>query len=408
MPSAAAQPARTAPPTHALSTHAVHGLRAVAAVLVVCMHLTGAVGFEGKVFGADEPRALDWLRTAGAGIGVDAFFTISGFFMLLTTCSRPGRVRVRRTLWRRLVRVLPLYWLVTTGVLAIHLVAPGAVNGSQEHPPDVVSSYLLLPQAGLPLLLVGWTLTHIVVFYGVFCLGLLTRSRAGLWAVLGGWSAFVLTVHLLAGDSTSPFVRFLGDLLNLEFVLGAAVAQALLAGWRRFGGLALGVGAGALLVLAGLRLVPVAGSDGLGYRVFGVAVAVALLLYGVVAREQVTGWRTPGWLLGVATASYSLYLVHVPLLGAMAVVAARLPLPHAVPVRVAVVLLALLACVVAARLTHRWVERPLTAAFDGTDWSLPRDWLVGYRRPRSLPGQVARQEAAPEPGTQERSKRSLR
>ena len=375
----AARPAR--PP--ALSTHSVHALRALGALLVVLMHLTGATGFEGKVFAdAGGAPALDRVHTAASGIGVDVFFALSGFFMLLSAAGpRLGRSPVRRTLWRRLVRILPMYWLVTTGVLAIHLTMPGAVNGSQEHPPDVLASYLLLPQAGLPLLLVGWTLTHIVVFYGVFCLGLLTRSTRGLWAVLGAWGALVVAVRLLAGGSENLYVAFLGNLFNLQFLLGAAVAQALLAGWRRAAVPALVVGTVAVVALAVARLLPLPGSDTDAYRVFGITTAVCVLLYGLVAGEQSRGWRTPGRLMSVAGSSYSLYLVHVPLIGAMSVVGARLPLPGAWPVRVAAVAAALVACVVAGRLAHRWVERPIAAAFEGTSWSLPSDWLAGFRRP---------------------------
>ncbi|MCI2236938.1 acyltransferase [Paenibacillus sp. TRM 82003] len=381
--SAPANPPAPAEPPR-LSTHSVHALRAVGALLVVLAHLTGPTGFEGKVF-PDGPRALDEVRTLVTGIGVDVFFTLSGFFMLLTAAGpRLGRSPVRRTLWRRLVKVLPLYWLATTGVLAITLVLPGAVNGSQEHAPDVLASYLLLPQDVLPLLLVGWTLTHIVVFYGVFCLGLLTRSSRGLWAVLGAWSAFTATLYvvglLLPEGTGGPVLQFLGNPLNLEFVMGAAVAQVLVAGRRRAGAAALAAGALLLAALLTLRLLHVPGTTSSEFRLLGVTTGVCLLLYGTVALEQRTRWRTPPALTAVATPSYSLYLVHVPLIGALAVVASRLPLPSGTSARVAVVLVALALCVLAARLVHRFVERPLAAAFEETCWSLPRDWLAGFRR----------------------------
>ncbi|WP_432502274.1 acyltransferase family protein [Kineococcus arenarius] len=383
---ARAQPSSTPPAggPPRLSTRSVHALRAVGALLVVLAHLTGPTGFEGKVF-TEGPRVWDEVRTLVTGIGVDVFFTLSGFFMVLTAAGpRLGRSPVRRTLWRRLVKVLPLYWLATTGVLAITLVAPGAVNGSQEHPPNVLASYLLLPQEGLPLLLVGWTLTHIVVFYGVFCLGLLTGTTRGLWAVLGAWSGFVATLyvvlHVVPEGTGGPVLQFLGNPLNLEFVLGAAVAHGLLAGLRR-GTAALTAGVLLLVTLLTLRVLHVPGTTSSEYRLLGVTTAVCLVLHGVVALEQTRRWSTPRALMAVATPSYSLYLVHVPLIGALAVVASRLHPPTAPAARVAVVLAALVLCVLAAQLVHRYVERPLAAAFEGTCWSLPRDWLAGFRRP---------------------------
>jgi exopolysaccharide production protein ExoZ len=357
--------ARTSPEASGrLSTHSVHAVRAIAAALVVMAHLTGPTGFEGKVFGAG-PGAWDWLHDSTVGIGVDVFLTLTGFFLVLTAAGpRMGRRPVGVSLWRRLVRILPLYWLATLGVLAITLVLPEEVNGSQEHAPDVLSSFLLLPQQGLPLLLVGWTLTHIVVFQLVFHLGLLTRSTRGLWTVLAAWAVLVLAVNValrvLPEGTGGPWLAALGSLFNLQPLLGAALAQLLLAGARRFGTLALVTGALALVVLVAARLVPVPGATSADYRFFGTTVAVCVFLYGLVVLEQRRGWRSPRPLASVATSSYSLYLVHVPFIGALAVVVARVGLPGSTPVRVLVVLAALAACVALAHLVHRWVEAPMT------------------------------------------------
>ncbi|WP_432510399.1 acyltransferase family protein [Kineococcus sp. SYSU DK001] len=351
-----------------VSTHSVHAVRALAAVLVVVAHLTGPVGFEGKVFGGG-PGAFGWLREATVGVGVDVFLVLSGFFLVLTTAGlRRGERGVGRSLGRRLVRILPLYWLATLGVLAITVVLPGEVNGSQEHAPDVLASFLLLPQPGLPLLLVGWTLTHIVAFALVFHLGLLTRSTRGLWTVLTVWAVVVAAVDVVLRVSPEgtggPALGTLGSLFNLAPLLGAVLAQLLLSGARAGGAAALVVGSLALVVLTGLRLVPgLRGADwvtGQDYRFFGTTLAACVFLYGLVVLEQRRGWRSPRFLTSVATSSYSLYLVHVPLLGAAAVVVARFGLPDAVPARVLFVLLTLAACLGFAHLVNRWVEVPVT------------------------------------------------
>lgn len=350
--------------TPQLHTHTLHGVRAVGALLVVFAHVAGGVGFEGKVFGPG-PSPWDALHAATVGIGVDVFLTLSGFFLVLTAAGpRFGDRSVPVSLWRRLVRVLPLYWLATTAVLAITLIAPGQVNGGQDVPPDVLASYLLWPQAGLPLLLVGWTLTYVVAFYLVFHLGLLTRSSRGLWTVLLGWGALVVAVNtvlrLVPEGTGGPALQALGTLFNLYPLLGAALAQALLAGWRRRGALSLLVGAAALLAIGLLRQTSGTWTHSSEFRLLGVCLAVCALLFGLVVLEQRRGWRTPRALAHVATSSYSLYLVHVPLLGVLALVAARLPLPDTVPVRVLTVLAALLVCVGVAGLVHRFVEAPVT------------------------------------------------
>jgi exopolysaccharide production protein ExoZ len=52
----------------------------------------------------------------------------------------------------------------------------------------VLASILLLPQAGRPLLVVGWTLVHEMYFYLVFSIGMLIPRRGLPW-LLSGWVA---------------------------------------------------------------------------------------------------------------------------------------------------------------------------------------------------------------------------
>lgn len=87
--------------------------------------------------------------------GVDVFFVISGFVM--TTIRYNSVSNAGMFLYRRVARILPLYWLFTTVIVAILFVLPHAIDASYSGK-SVMSSYLLWPQADLPLLQVGWTL----------------------------------------------------------------------------------------------------------------------------------------------------------------------------------------------------------------------------------------------------------
>ena len=74
--------------------------------------------------------------------GVDIFFVISGFVMWGVTAGR------ERGSWlffsNRLKRIVPLYWIVTTVMLAILLAKPALVN-SRFEVGHVVTSYLFIP-----------------------------------------------------------------------------------------------------------------------------------------------------------------------------------------------------------------------------------------------------------------------
>src|ERR1700733_8255089 len=102
------------------SNHTYYGiqaLRAIAALMVVLVH-ADQLWVDRVVH-----RTESW--TNGAS-GVDIFFVISGFVM---TVSLPGLRkfghRVRVFFWRRLTRIVPLYWLATTLKVVLLLVAPG-------------------------------------------------------------------------------------------------------------------------------------------------------------------------------------------------------------------------------------------------------------------------------------------
>src|SRR4051794_11659255 len=88
----------------------LQALRGLAALLVVFVHYNGTAISRGFNFPALSHVVI-------GNIGVDIFFVISGFIMELIT---GGRFFVagdrKRFLVRRAVRVLPLYWVLTSAV----------------------------------------------------------------------------------------------------------------------------------------------------------------------------------------------------------------------------------------------------------------------------------------------------
>lgn len=111
----------------------IDGLRAIAAVAIVVTHTAFISGFNGHGFLGQVTARLD--------VGVPLFFVISGFllyrpFVAARLHGRPGP-RVRRYARRRILRILPAYWLALT-VLAIW---PGLVG---VHSGDWWRYYLLV------------------------------------------------------------------------------------------------------------------------------------------------------------------------------------------------------------------------------------------------------------------------
>lgn len=134
-------------------------LRGFAAILVVYTHLTGIQDNY-----PNRPFVLPY-GSVGA-IGVDIFFVISGFiiaFILARGAMAPADFAARR-----FFRIVPIYWLFTLLALAAVLVNPAwTQGGAVPTPADTMKSLFMLPQERLPVLFVGWSIEHEMLFYVV-------------------------------------------------------------------------------------------------------------------------------------------------------------------------------------------------------------------------------------------------
>ncbi len=280
-------------------------LRFVAALLVVSLHAVtythdltnhyGLVGRAGSLIG---------------NAGVDIFFVISGLIIARTSRG----LSASEFIGKRARRVLPLYFLLTAPwmVVALALAHPGWR--------DLVASWLLWPATDrmtMPLIPVAWTLCFEALFYVAFAVIIWRR-----WAVWLIGLIYLTALTLRVG----PALQFIGNPLILEFLAGVLLSFA--PRWR-LGALAIPIGVGILFaggIFGWLPSGPVV-DDLVGahawLRVATLGVPAVLIVWGVL---QIEARRSVYTYLG--DASYSLYLVHVPVVsGAVFLLArvARLP-----------------------------------------------------------------------------------
>lgn len=338
----------------------VQALRAVAVGLVVCAHLSSPHGIEARYL--DGPRLTRWMKFPTL-IGVDLFFVVSGVIIMTTawpTFSTPGAWH--RFAYRRVTRIYPIYWLVTTLVLAVYLVRPGLVNSHSPHRPEIVPSFLILPQPGDPLVAVGWTLVYELYFYAVFTFALLFGRRWLPW-IIGAWLTVTVALHAAFPSTHNPYLTVASNPLNLEFVLGVGVGYLVVRRWtpasRLLAGLAM---ASVAAVLAHLAATGASDFPSLWFRAGIVGVGLAVLVLAAIGLEVRGGATFPQSLVRVGDGSYSIYLWHVSILSLAArAIGWIAPLPVAVH---AVALVALFALAIAVSLwLYDRVERPLLRAF---------------------------------------------
>jgi exopolysaccharide production protein ExoZ len=301
-------------------------VRAVAVIGVMLCHLEWV---RNDIQGATASLGEGWLLL---GHGVDLFFCVSGFIIayLLTE----SQMSLRDFLSRRILRIYPLYWAFTLSyVLAVSLACRVGQREKCPHdfdPLNWASSLLILPQRGEPLLSVGWSLEHEVIFYaiaGIACIAL-RMSILRLFQVMVLMGGVGVVVHVLAPEllGVNLWDYHLFSLYHFEFAAGIAVFLmkdklantnvVLLTGLGLLMFAATGVLSELMSGAAGDIKINRAGWSGL-VSVLGYAVASAAILSGLLGAEA-KGWFRNGtaWtpivtgLVLIGNASYALYLVQ--------------------------------------------------------------------------------------------------
>ena len=344
-------------------------LRGVAALAVVLFHLRGV-----EIKYLQGPAMLDAVARY-ADAGVDLFFVVSGFVMTTIAAGRYTRAGASaQFLIKRAWRVLPMYWIFTTLVVALMAVVPSMVNNSYAGQ-SVLASYLLIPHAQLPVLTVGWTLVHEAYFYLVFAGVIAFVPERFVPAFLLLWAAAIGVAPWLPPGSTTPAHVLVINPLTYEFIAGALLGLY----WRHIParlGLPLVVAGVAVAVSAAVAL-PEAGPATMvvGTRVACFGSAAVLLLAGAVVWEARGGLQAPRWLTLLGDSSYSLYLTHIFVISAMGRAWAMLSPAPGWAGHLMFVVASAFACCVAGYIVHVLLERPLLA--------LPKRWGAARRQQAS-------------------------
>ena len=310
-----AQPAATPPGIRHAKLEGIQALRGFAASIVVFHHFAWVVGR----FHHDPSSLARFYRLAEVGAsGVDIFFCISG---LVIARSGWGFGAGARSAWAfacgGLVRVLPLYWLLTS--LLVALWAAGlALRELAVTPGLIVASYLLIPYpkadaAGVvtthPMLDVGWTLTFEMYFY-ILC-------TAVIWAA-GGRRLFPLALLALIAaalaalllDPASSLREIALSPMLVEFAFGVLLArwgEQLPLGDRLRRWVARGlIAAGVAGLVASIFLADPAAMRLLVWGVPGAAIVWGAMLSDFDAARS----RASRLAMAIGTASYTVYLAH--------------------------------------------------------------------------------------------------
>lgn len=155
--------------------------------------------------------------------GVDLFFCISGFIMMHVTEEGSSRFFAKR-----LIRVIPLYWMVTIFTAALGLVLPQLFHNFTFSGEAFIKSLLFIPYFNnggiVPIVGVAWSLSYELFFYFIFyiCAKINLKRRALLTTLCFG---LLILAGTLINTEASAILSVVTSPMLLEFSFGMAAYE---------------------------------------------------------------------------------------------------------------------------------------------------------------------------------------
>jgi peptidoglycan/LPS O-acetylase OafA/YrhL len=296
--------------------YSIQVLRGIAALAVVFYHL----GLVEKKYSPGQTLLPDGF--AAGRSGVDLFFVISGFIMVLITRKNwGGKSNSAHFLVHRFARIYPNYWFYFFLTVGVTLVEPAFVNASQAGRFNFLSSFFLLPSRSLPLVMVAWSLVYELFFYLLFALLIRCRERMVI-ILLACWLVALVGLNLIPLKRLPPGITIMISPYSIEFIFGAFAA--LVIGnpqIRRIPNIVLYLSIGAALVAVPFLFPRLYGDGSFTGRRLLIQTLVFGGLYTVLVIAAATiEWKKrihfPKGLVMLGDISFTVYLCQVLIMGA--------------------------------------------------------------------------------------------
>lgn len=244
--------------------------------------------------------------------GVDIFFCISGFMIMLSTEKSTNHFFLKR-----LIRIVPLYYLMTFVTWMGMIIAPSLFQSTQPQLKYLIKSLLFIPfeinGAIRPIMGIGWSINSEMFFYLLFFLSFrINHKYRGL--ICSSFLMVLVLSEMIAGafGLNTVLLQFYGNSQMLDFALGIVCFYCAKRIYRHSAKYinekipVYSLIAGALII-TGLFLMPTFNQNGLNRAlVWGIPSALLLMLVFVTGLY----YRFPKCLVHLGNISFSFYLVH--------------------------------------------------------------------------------------------------
>ena len=341
-------------------------LRGLCAIIVVVSHSNGIIG---KPEYYSRMVLPDW--HVASVFAVAAFFAISGFIIVIASLDNSGEPRTSRKEFfrRRFIRIIPFLWICTLGYNLL------SWAGTSQFDTWSTLRTLLLSPIGELKPNVAWSLRHEMIFYIIYAFTIMGAIRKPIWllswfAVSAIFYIFTYDFDILQAHVTETWFEALKVLMggdhgaNFQFAIGMGFAYLYLLRpqslpLERIPALAiLGFtsAAGVIVTLSPL-------SAGFPDTMLWTALCIPVLASAICTRSNNGLAGKIGLILG--NASFSIYLVHNPVVLILLAIVMKLNLPfdgdgHLAAFRI----FTIVAAIIVGVCVHYLVEAPIIRAFD--------------------------------------------
>ncbi|WP_418141541.1 acyltransferase [Marinobacter sp. MA] len=332
--------------------------RAIAALLVVLFHLGGAIASE-QYFGFEEFS----IPFSFGDSGVEFFFVLSGFIIFYVHNIDLGDSRnIGSYIYKRMIRIYPAYIIIFSGVYLAAILIPATRDTVPHDFSAIIKALLLIPQdkdvtggTGAPVLGVAWTLQFEMMFYLGFALAIL-RKALGFILI----SVYLLGLSIGLKDFAFP-LSFIFSEYVLLFLMGILIAYLLsfkmISRSNPF-----------IFAVTGLTIYSLnalAKINGLGIKpeiqtiMYGASCSIIVLSMILYERDgKIFLNNRFSQLLG--SASYSLYLIHYPLISILCKISILLGLKdYGYAGAMMSYIFILFACIAVSIVFHVVIEKPV-------------------------------------------------
>ena len=267
----------------------VRGLAAIAVVIFHILTQLISLGFDTFAWGSE---------------GVDLFFVLSGFLMMVLPTH--DHIRPIEFFKRRLIRVVPLYWILTLVIFGISLIIPSLLNSTSPDFVNLIKSLLFIPfknQASnnsfYPMLIPGWTLNFEMMFYLLFSFTLLFKYKFRLVLI----TLLISLLFYAHSIITYQIFEFYQNYHIFEFFLGVLIASL----YRKK--IILNLLPAKVIMTLSVILFFYPASD--SFSKYLIIFSSFGLIYSLISLEHHGVLFSNKALLNLGNYSYSLYLTHV-------------------------------------------------------------------------------------------------